>query len=465
MNSRTSLKKKVLLVLFGVTLSVILLEAGLRAAGFIFLSVQKYRNFCAIKSKGAYRVLCIGESTTAGEYPPFLEKKLNEYSIGIKFSVIDCGLPGIDTSYLLSNIEQNIKQYKPDMVVAMIGINDRAENGDGAYIPVALLTPSGKKPFFASLRIYKVGVYLWLSVERALGKIGSINKNKNSSLGFKDSSFPVDVSLDLSEQYAATGHLYNSLGKRGEAEVELRKAIVLNPRGRAYGYLIWLYYVEQRFSDMDCAFREAIKVNPSNFDAYFWMGLAKRCFGEYALAEELFKKANELDSYNERVYLELYPIYLEKKEYGKAEELLQKALKFNIKTARIYGALSSLCRTQGNYSLSDALTAKAATMHYGIQTVDNYCRLWEILKKKGIRLVCVQYPMRSAWPLRQIFPDPQGITFVDNEAVFKNAVDKKSYQVYFRDMVGGDFGHCTPKGNQLLAENIAKVIVKEVFSK
>jgi hypothetical protein len=31
------------------------------------------------------------------------------------------------------------------------------------------------------------------------------------------------------------------------------------------------------------------------------------------------------------------------------------------------------------------------------------------------------------------------------------------------DMFGGDFGHCTEKGNQLLAQNIADTILKEVF--
>jgi len=34
-----------------------------------------------------------------------------------------------------------------------------------------------------------------------------------------------------------------------------------------------------------------------------------------------------------------------------------------------------------------------------------------------------------------------------------------------RDMFGGDFGHCTQKGNKLLAGNIADVILKEVFGK
>ena len=32
-------------------------------------------------------------------------------------------------------------------------------------------------------------------------------------------------------------------------------------------------------------------------------------------------------------------------------------------------------------------------------------------------------------------------------------------------MYAGDFGHCTPMGNILIAQNIADVILKEVFNK
>ena len=69
-------------------------------------------------------------------------------------------------------------------------------------------------------------------------------------------------------------------------------------------------------------------------------------------------------------------------------------------------------------------------------------------------------------PLKKIFEgDEEGIIFVDNEKIFKDVVEKEGYQVYFRDMFGGDFGHCTNKGNKLLAGNIAKTILQEVFHK
>ena len=73
--------------------------------------------------------------------------------------------------------------------------------------------------------------------------------------------------------------------------------------------------------------------------------------------------------------------------------------------------------------------------------------------------------MRSIESLKKIFEGQTGVIFVDNERIFKDAVKREGYKEYFKDMFGGDFGHCTPKGNRLLAENIADVILKEVFSK
>lgn len=74
--------------------------------------------------------------------------------------------------------------------------------------------------------------------------------------------------------------------------------------------------------------------------------------------------------------------------------------------------------------------------------------------------------MRSISPLRKIFEnDEKGVIFVDNELIFKEAINKYGTRAYFKDMFGGDFGHCTDKGNRLLAENIANTILREVFGK
>jgi hypothetical protein len=74
--------------------------------------------------------------------------------------------------------------------------------------------------------------------------------------------------------------------------------------------------------------------------------------------------------------------------------------------------------------------------------------------------------MRSIESLKKIFQgNDKGIIFVDNEKIFKDAVARNGYRDYFRDIFGGEFGHCTEKGNRLLAENIADAILREAFKK
>ncbi len=72
--------------------------------------------------------------------------------------------------------------------------------------------------------------------------------------------------------------------------------------------------------------------------------------------------------------------------------------------------------------------------------------------------------MRSLDNLKRIFPDNDDIVFVDNEKIFKKAVRIDGYNKYFEDVFAGDFGHCTRRGNRLLAENIADIILSEVFA-
>lgn len=119
-----------------------LLETGLRLGGFVLLSIQEHRNACSIKDKNTYRILCLGESTTQNHWPPFLQEILNQRNRGIKFSVIDKGLGGTNTSAILERLEINIKQYQPHMVITMMGINDY-----GAHMPIEYTLASVRNHF------------------------------------------------------------------------------------------------------------------------------------------------------------------------------------------------------------------------------------------------------------------------------------------------------------------------------
>ncbi len=126
--------------------------------------------------------------------------------------------------------------------------------------------------------------------------------------------------------------------------------------------------------------------------------------------------------------------------------------------------MRSLYEEMGRSELAKEYAKKVN--NYTPVTVNNYRKLKEILDRKGIKLVCVQYPMRNIKPLKKIFEDDsKGVVFVDNERIFRDLVKQDGSRIYFRDMFGGDFGHCTEKGNRLLAGNIANVILKEIFGK
>jgi len=95
-------------------------------------------------------------------------------------------------------------------------------------------------------------------------------------------------------------------------------------------------------------------------------------------------------------------------------------------------------------------------------TRKNYARLVEVLRPRGVTLVAVQYPGRPLAPLRGLFDSTEGILLVDNEASFNQALATASYDEIFDDHCYGDFGHATRRGNLILANNIADVILGKV---
>lgn len=126
---KTTFKQKIILIVFGIFLCVITLEIGLRIGGFVFLALkEQHNNISFDKKHNEYRIMCLGESTTAcgGEnsYPSQLENILNNKKLKIRFKIINKAIPGNDSSIIVSHLNDNITKYAPDMIITMMGIND-----------------------------------------------------------------------------------------------------------------------------------------------------------------------------------------------------------------------------------------------------------------------------------------------------------------------------------------------------
>ena len=94
--------------------------------------------------------------------------------------------------------------------------------------------------------------------------------------------------------------------------------------------------------------------------------------------------------------------------------------------------------------------------------VIGYLKLHHILKGRNIVGVYVQYPLRNLEPLKRMLSsaeDFENMIFVDNQQSFKEALDPMRYNEFFTDRGDGDLGHCTAKGNHLIASNIARAVL------
>lgn len=461
----------------------------------------------ALQKKGAYRILCLGESTTAlggvNSYPAQLEKILNQKNLGIQFAVVNKGIAAANTTEVVLKLEVQLDRYKPDMVITMMGINDRG-------VHMSYLLPAGSKApaFLGSLRIIKLARLFWLHIiagYQALGSVqaeegwprtSQINQSENIEASLKKA-----IARNKSDggKYFELGVLYDSQDRFIEAEDMFKKAVERNPNDeQSYLKLGRAYTVQGKYAQAEETLLRIVKLNPNSSTAYYCLGtlymtetknvkaikMLKKSIairpsadtylalaraygpGGPAGAEKMFEKAIEMMPGDDDLHVEAGIFHLNQNKFKEAEALLKKAMMLNPGSDRAYTNLSTIYHNAGKNDLAQELGRRANILRFEDPVIGrNYLELKKILDKRKIKYVCAQYPTRSLKPLKKIFEGQENLIFVDNEKTFKDAIQKENYAEYFIDSFAGDFGHCTAKGNRLLAENVANVIARAVFGK
>ena len=474
-----------MLIFVGVGVSLVLIEILLRLSGFVYMSLQEHRNYLSMKQRGHYRILCIGESTTQGgdwAWPHQLEQVLNERSLGIRFSVINAGVAGITTDGLAERLPREIDRYKPNMVLAMMGVNDNSLEWSEAARPFI------KKSFFSQLRTFKLLQLLRLN---ALAKTRKLFYGKVENRYDEGKT----AACDTTRFPRGSDALQPSTG-RAETLASGDQA------KQGYFDLANKLHVDGLYAEAIPSYQKAIEIDPLFFDAYIGMGWSYVCGGMREQAMVTFQKVIAMDKTNYKAYralahiyasqhrgaevihifeklikqqpldnvacVQLADAYISEGKYIQAEETLKSCIARDAKNDRARGLLASMYEIQGKQELSKQYYEEANDIREGYyfpETRENFIRIKQMLDERKIAFVCIQYPMRSVKALMKTVEGQDNITFVDNEAIFKNAVKKEGYDAFFSDTFGGDFGHCTQKGNRLLAESVAKTLVEKKFGK
>lgn len=128
-SQKSSVRDKIVCILFGVLLTLVVLELFLRLLGFGYKLTHKV----PVDAGADYRIFCVGESTTCGigssndalyNYPHQLETILNKKFPGLHtqcFFDLDIG---INTTENLIKLPAYIKRYRPNLVIFMVGMNN-----------------------------------------------------------------------------------------------------------------------------------------------------------------------------------------------------------------------------------------------------------------------------------------------------------------------------------------------------
>lgn len=503
-------------------MALLLIEGGTRVAGSLILGLREKVNVNKALRRGACRVMCIGESTTMFQYPSFLEKELNKRAGKEEFVVIDCGVGATNTSRIANSFNANLDKYEPQIVVAMMGINDRGVMGQDV-----------NRSFAERLRLCRLfsllKAHIMSRMVKGIDYPGMLGKSGIGNDGGKGGRGRI---------YVEYGNLLLKENNFEGAREMFSRALARDP-GDVEGYvqLSVMYREKGRFEESEMTILRALKNGSVSDRLVLELGRVLKEKGDYGKAEAVLKKLAELRPGCAEALPDLADIYALKKDYAAAEkQYLDAAAKYpnnswfimrmaefyfqsgdpvkgNAACFRAHGVdlentwplldfnhsggecekaermlLEYLRRHPGSnavyYKLIDLYTktgqhnkmkrfaeqnnggsfpagALAAERIIIESAYVNYRKVVEMAQARGIKMVCMQYPRRSVEPLRRALSGCDELVFVSNEENFRDALKTNDYTDLFRDNFAGDFGHCTDKGNRLIAENLADVIFSE----
>ena len=504
---KITIKQKIGLILFGIFLTLVFLEIGLRVGGFVLLSIQKNKNKVIESGDNIYRILCLGESTTANLYngqsswPSELENILNK-GYKIKFKMFNVGITATDTTRILNQLEDDLDTYEPHMVITMMGINDLLYNNTHPHFQFQKRI-SNRILFFENFRVYKLFKLLWL---HSNAKIKELKFKQISHINLDDKhilKFEGNVKNLMNDQnYLELAVFYQNRKMFEEAEEMFKRAIEINPKNEwIYIRFAETYQFTETFEEAEEMFKRAIEINPESYNAYLGLARYYSTIGSYK-QEEMLKKSIKLTPNNTYTYhsqpfymlgdyyfkngnlkgsidmfkkaIEIYPgnvdaydyllnCYKNNKNISEGEEFFKKNMEMYPNYYITYYELGLFYQNLGRFKEAEEMFKKSDEIkikYYKPETQENYRKLYQKLKEKEIKLVVMQYPTRDINEFKMMFEGDENIIFVSNENNFKEALKTYEYENLFIDHFAGDFGHCTKKGNILIAENVANIILK-----
>ena len=416
--------KKTVLIFFGIVLALIFIEGIFRVSSFILGIYNNYKIKQNLDTKDKIIITCIGESMTEKQYPKFLDIMLKKS--GIKnVEVIDEGVGAVDSNYLMNKLENKIlKKYKPDIIIAMMGLKD--EDIDFKKIRKF---PSKIVSVFAFYKLFNINIF-----DKEDNKINKVNQEKKETYCVVDQKlyekFKIAMNYFKDRNYDACLEILFTLDYPSYIQKDVKHTIIdaLKLSGRKKE--VKDYVLKNLEEDIMFNLFQSIRIaNETN-------------------SVEILKKLFPID--NKELFKK---ITLNSLDFIATVKSAMEKFKLNYELRE----LNSIIEKIDN---DDIVFYNKKHNPFSKTAIENYKKLANLCKKNNIQLIVMQYPTLSVLPYKIYLKDYKNIIFVSNEENFKKALKNKKYFEIFIDSFGGEFGHCTYYGNNLIAKNLTKVIKK-----
>jgi lysophospholipase L1-like esterase len=129
MDRRLSVSRRGALVLFGLSLSLLIIEVILQIGGLVHRFTGRPQPVAWLT--GRRRVMCVGDSNVYGlwvrreeTFPRVLERIWNAATPDAPVEVLNFGMPGLNSSKLRRSFRGLLDTFHPDVVLALVGSND-----------------------------------------------------------------------------------------------------------------------------------------------------------------------------------------------------------------------------------------------------------------------------------------------------------------------------------------------------
>lgn len=379
-----------------IALIVLSAELILRITGHLIVPLEKgYGDISHDSDK--IRILALGESTTDERFARGkawtnqLEKMLTDK--GHEVRIYNEGKVGTNSALLLSRLPYHLEHYRPHIVITMMGINDTES-----------MSYNFNEPTFKLQKMFRL-----------------LNERVRSRLSCEvEAVHPTHVSPDNVKKWL---HL-SGKEKLPELEKNIREVVK----------------TDKEVASSLAVIASVIKNHRFPFDASNFMHLLDRA---HAL--------HPRNDHNLRLMMHV----LTAAKSPRCLEISQELLPCGVNLSDEFLKLITDCHRVMKKPLSnETFEIRGISLANGSGfTAKHYQQLAEILKKRNITLIAMQYPTLPLESLKRNFSAPEHIVFVPNEENFREALKAHKYREIFQDNFRATWGHTTELGHGIIASS------------